>query len=167
MPSFESKLTFRKMRTSDLRSISQMHGRASPDTLYYRYLHPYKPTVCDMRDLARVRGEQGAVYVAVLEEPLGQVVGIACYKTDPHNRTVGQTAFLVEDAYQNRGIGRTLVARVIEDAFLNGIHVLEASIHPSNQRMLHLFEKSGYPYHATFSSGSIEAQILLYDRGPQ
>ncbi len=142
--------------------ILAMHDRVSSDSVYYRYLHPYKPTVEELDRLARLDRAMGAAFVATVhEERKEKAIGLGYYQTEPEDRTAGQPAVLIEDEYQNRGVGRALARLVLEHARTNGIQVLDALLHPANRRMMDLIEKSGLPFKANLSYGAYEVRIAL------
>lgn len=97
------------------------------------------------------------------EEWKEKVIGLGYYQTEPEDRTAGQPAFLIEDKYQNQGVGRALARQVIVRARTNGIQVLDALIHPANRRMMYLIEKSGLPFKAKLAYGACEVRIALQD----
>lgn len=150
----------RPMRPEDVPLVLEMHDRLSADTIYFRYLHPYKPTFAELDSLARCRNEEGAVFVLVVE-PLGKVIGLVFFKIDPTDPTTAQPAFLIEDGFQNKGLGRALTRLLVQDAVMKGIRVFEATVHPANRKMMHLFETSGLPYEAKLAYGSYEVRVRL------
>ncbi len=157
-------VSLRPMQPGDVPALLEMHGRLSPDSIYYRYLHPYKPTFEELDRLARMDRAIGAAFVGVTQEPgKERVIGLGFYQTEAENRATGQPAFLIEDEYQNQGLGRALARLVIEHARLNGLKVLNAVIHPANRRMMHLIKKSGMPYKARLSYGACDVRISLRD----
>jgi RimJ/RimL family protein N-acetyltransferase len=159
-------VTLRPMQPTDVTAILEMHDRLLSDTIYYRYLHPYKPTFEELDHLARLDRAMGAAFVAVIkEDEKDRVIGLGFYQTEAQNRTIGQPAFLVEDEYQNRGVGWALAGLVIQHARTSGLQVLDALIHYANRKMMRLIEKSGVPYKAKLSYGACEVRISLQDCG--
>lgn len=155
-------VTLRPMQPEDIPALLEMHNRMSSDSIYYRYLHPYKPTCEELDHLARLDRAMGAAFVAVISDSgKAKVIGLGLYQIEADSRTAGQPAFLIEDEYQNRGLGRALAQLVIEHARLNGLQFLNALIHPENRRMMHLIQKSGLPYEAKLAYGGCEVRISL------
>jgi RimJ/RimL family protein N-acetyltransferase len=157
-------VTLRPMQSSDVPALLEMHDRLSPDSIYYRYLHPYKPTFEELDHFTRMDDAKGGAFVAVIPE-VGKekVIGLGFYQTEAENRAAGQPAFLVEDEYQNQGLGRALARLVIDHARLNGLKVFDAVIHPANRRMMELIKKSGMSYEAKLSYGAYDVRISLRD----
>lgn len=119
----------------------------SERTLYKRYLRvvnclPHE----DMRYYLDV--DYIANYALVAESaPEGrapELVGIAQYVADPSTRGA-ETAFVVRDDWQGRGLGSLLLAHLIAIARENGIPSLEADVMADNAAMLHVFHKCGLP----------------------
>lgn len=157
-------VVLRPLQTQDARRVLEMHDRLSADTIYFRYLHPYKPTVEQVESVARLNGADGAAFVAIVKEPdREKVIGLGYYQTEAESPDTGQPAFLVEDDYQNRGLGRALARLIIEHARMNGIRVFDALIHPSNQRMMRLIQASGFSYEAKQSYGAYQVRVSLLD----
>ncbi len=50
------------------------------------------------------------------------------------------------DAYQGQGLGRQMMAILIEDARSAGCDGIELTTVPENERAFHLYEKSGFQY---------------------
>ncbi len=157
-------VALRPMQEGDVAAVQEMHDRLSFDSLYYRYLHPYRPTSEELCHLARLDPSSGAAFVAVMPlEGKDQVIGLAYYQSDANDCSTGQPAFLVEDRYQNQGVGSTLQRMVVQQARANGIKVFDALIHPANSRMMHMIEKDGLSYEAKLSYGAIEVRISLQE----
>lgn len=70
-------------------------------------------------------------------------VAVASYSSEPDADTA-EVAFLVEDAYQGRGIGTLLLERLAMAAEDAGIAVLEAFVMEQNHQMLSVFTDSGF-----------------------
>ncbi len=157
-------VALRPMQVTDVPAILEMHDRLSSDSIYYRYLHPYKPTVEELERLARLDRSLGAAFVAVITEAgKEKVIGLGYYQTDVEDRTAGQPAFLVEDQFQNRGLGRALARFVTQHAEMNGVRVLDALVHPANRRMMRVIEASGFSYEAKLGYGACEVRVSLQE----
>ena len=71
----------------------------------------------------------------------GRIIGVARYcRLTP---TTAEVAFVVEDAYQGRGIGGRLMRHLRDLALANGITVFVADVLTDNTSMVHLLEKVG------------------------
>ena len=78
------------------------------------------------------------------EEGRESIIAIGSYSRVP-NTDLAEVAFLVRDDWQNRGIGTTLFHYLVEIAQKYGITGFTAWVLADNNRMIHIFKKSGYP----------------------
>jgi len=87
--------------------------------------------------------------VAVLD---GRVVGMLGLQIEhsPRRRDCGNIGMAVHDAYQGQGVGRALMAAVIDlaDNWL-GLRRLELTVYTDNVRAIRLYEKSGFVVEGT------------------
>jgi L-amino acid N-acyltransferase YncA len=155
----------RRMRKDDIASIAEMHTRLSADSLYDRYLHPYKPTIEDIQKIYQISQAGGAAFVATLWGNPEKVIGVAHYgitksrpgetepATEPAAETAAEPAVIVEDQFQGLGLGRALLEHMAYSARANGIKVLKAVIHPANSRIMHLVTSGGLPYRKKYLQG--------------
>mgnify|MGYP001205046204 CR=1 FL=1 len=95
----------------------------------------------------RLEGNDGRFDYALLAEVDGKVVGSASLHRNRHPRTlhVAGLGMAVHDAYQGQGIGRTLLAALVEaaDKWLNIVRI-ELEVYPDNQRAVKLYESFGF-----------------------
>lgn len=73
----------------------------------------------------------------------------------PLNREEAEVAFLVEDAYQGKGIGTLLIERLAFAAELGGMKRLVATTVADNEAMLKVFEDCGYNPVARLKTGEV------------
>ena len=62
-----------------------------------------------------------------------------------------EVAFVVQDKWQNIGVGTFLLTYLVEIAKKHGIAGFTAEVMSDNTRMLHVFERSGYDIKSTVS----------------
>jgi GNAT superfamily N-acetyltransferase len=102
-------------------------------------------------------------------EPEGSddVIGVARYAlTGSSEEAKAELAIVVEDAYQNRGLGRLLLARLAAYARAHGITAFAATVLSQNTRVFHLITRSGLPAERhSRMRGEVEVSIPL-TRGP-
>lgn len=152
---------FRPARASDVPALLAMHARLSAQSLYSRYLGPYRPTARDLERLCRLSELEGAMYVAETTGPLAEVVGYACYVRDADQPQVAEPAVLVEDRYQRRGLGWALLRQISQHARQNGIAAFAALVHHDNAAMLGLIESSGFAYTLAPDQDAVEVRLHL------
>lgn len=82
----------------------------------------------------------------------GRVVGQVGLQTEtnPRRRHVGRLGMAVHDDWQGRGVGRALLAAVVDlaDHWL-GLRRLELQVYTDNARAIHLYEQVGFVIEGT------------------
>jgi len=156
-----TRVTLRPATPGDVGLIEKMHERLSNESIYYRYLGPYKPASSDLQQLCSMSGEQGFVLLATVEEPQLKVVGIAYYCIDPQNPISAEPAVLVEDAYQGCGLGKRIIIRLCQKAVQNGVESFDTYVHPTNLRVLQMIRGSGLKHECRFRDGLKELRVWL------
>jgi GNAT superfamily N-acetyltransferase len=104
-----------------------------------------------------------------------RVALVACFPGERAIRAVGrysrespataEVAFVVEDALQGQGIGRTLLFRLAEIARANGISRFSAWVLADNHDMLNLFRSVGWPMEAHIIGGIERVELQLPGAG--
>ncbi len=137
----------RPLVAADAELIDAMHERLSPQSIYYRYLQYRKPTLAEIAAVTQLDPAKGAGLVAVNPAAPTPIVGLAYYVREPHTpEPTAEAGILVEDLYQEQGIGRRLWQQLQLHAQTERIRWLRVLFHPSNQRMLRLVRGCGLPY---------------------
>jgi L-amino acid N-acyltransferase YncA len=153
-------LPVRPLEPADRGALAAAFERLSDRSRYQRFLG-LKPTL-PQRDLARlvnVDHVQREALVA-LDPADGAIVGVARYAARPGHDDVAELACEVTDDWQGRGIGRALIARVIERARANNIIRLTASAFAENAAAIALLRCFGF--HATGQSDGVrELELSL------
>jgi acyl-CoA synthetase (NDP forming)/GNAT superfamily N-acetyltransferase len=164
-----STVHVRQINTDDADRIVALHARFSDRTRYLRYFSPY-PRI-PARDLARFvtvdHRDREALVMATGED----LIAVGRYERLGPAATDAEVAFVVEDAFQGRGIGSLLLEHLAEAARAAGITRFVAEVLPENRAMLNVFHDAGYHVsrewadgvvHLTFpiaaTSKSVEAQ---------
>jgi RimJ/RimL family protein N-acetyltransferase len=141
-----ASLTLRPAVPDDLHQMWKMHRRLSANTLYYRYLRAYQPSLADLTQICTINEQAGRTLVATSGRFQKQIVAVAYYLKNKKQPGTAEVAFLVEDRFQGRGLGRLLLQRLIQIGRVAGLTTLEAFVHPENGAMLHLLRHSGLPF---------------------
>ena len=157
-------VTLRPIRPDDAPRLQEAFGRLSPESIFQRFL--------DQRALLPdVEAQRGAIVdyrtsmaiVAVVEEHGEEhIVGGARYLAiDPAKPDTAEAAITVIDEYQRRGLGTILVQHIVEYARTHGIRYFLATVHYSNEQILHFIEQSRLPAEKRLESGAWEIRIRL------
>lgn len=134
-------------------------GRSlSVESLEFRFLH--LPTI----DSALIDGLVSVDYdnqFALVGELNGRIVGVGRYARDPHLTDVAETAFIVDDKLQGKGLGTALLDRLAEVARDHGIRALEGDLLARNQRMLDMVAASGFEVMHRAEGGLLRVRLNL------
>ena len=139
------EITIRPIQPSDAPALQRGFTELSSDSIFFRFLE-HRSTLSDAEanELATVDYTTRMAFVAI--EPEGNLIAVARYGLiDPHNPTEAESAIIVGDQFQGRGVGRVLFARLIEYARQQGVQFFIANIHANNQRIMRFIEQYRLP----------------------
>ena len=109
----------RQIRPTDAPAIVAMHSRFSERTRYLRYFSPY-PRIPE-RDLERFVNVDHRDREAFVVLSGDRIVAVGRYERLGPRAADAEVAFVVEDAYQGRGIGSVLLEHLAAAARAGGI----------------------------------------------
>lgn len=157
-----SRYVFRQILPADSDKLFQMHERLSKETIYFRYMAPYRPTMAEMKTVCGLKASAGAAFVAQHKDKDDTIVGLAYYRFDPnHPDENPEFAIVVEDRFQGRGIGKALLQQLCRHAATAGVRQLNASILSRNRRMRNLLYRADYPFDERIQYDTVEATVDL------
>ncbi len=169
----QKAVTVRAIHPRDAEMIEKMHQRLTPESIYYRYLHPRAPTPAEIAAVCQLDQAKGAGLVATVAGMTGhggarpaaeRIVGVAYYVREAvAGPPTAEPGILVEDQFQGQGIGRALWQRLQQRAGHDQIRYLHVLSHPGNQRVQGLIQGGGLPYQATINGGLSEYLVILGD----
>lgn len=130
-------------RPEDTAGVEALHARCSPASLYQRYFTP-KNTWRE-ENLRKISGGHRGVTLVVTcgEDERGedQIVAIGnVFPLDPNDTALAEVALLVDDAWHGRGIGRLLLAHLIETTPRLGFEEVVAYVLADNEAMQALLD---------------------------
>ena len=135
----ELAIPTRPVQPDDEARFYRLWPRLSRESVYRRFHSPVHRLPAEtVRRLVQVDHD---LREAVVADIGGEVVGVARYDRSPTDSTTAEFAILVEDAWQNLGVGRQLLTQLIELARDRGIAVLTATVQPDNERVLGLIRR--------------------------
>ncbi len=160
-----TQATIRPIRPDDADHLQDTFSRLSMETIYQRF-HAFKKELSDeeAHSLATVDYDSRMAFVAVcLQNGRDTVVGVARYsQLDTKHPDVAESAVVVQDDYQGRGLGKLLLRRLVEYARAKGIRHLRGYMQVGNDRMLYLVKSSGLPHKTKFIGGVWQVDIDLH-----
>ncbi len=134
-----SVVLIRAIRVADAERLCRMFDRLSPTSIYRRYLAPVtRASARALLNLAGIDGETRGATVALAGD---EIIGVARWERLASGHEA-EVAILVEDAWQSRGLGRRLLARVAGDAGRRQIDALVAAILGDNRPGLRLVQST-------------------------
>jgi len=139
-----SVVHIRPIRPDDAPRLQELYDRLSRDTAYQRFFTVMKRLPPDWaRILATVDYRRRLALLAEHDGPHGvELVGVGRYEPTDEPDTV-EVAFVVQDAWQNRGLGAILVREVLDAADARGMRRFRAYVLSDNRRMLDLITRFG------------------------
>ncbi|WFE34397.1 bifunctional GNAT family N-acetyltransferase/acetate--CoA ligase family protein [Micromonospora sp. WMMD975] len=149
----------RQIRADDATAIVAMHARFSERTRYLRYFSPY-PRIPE-RDLKRfvtVDHRDREAFVVLAGE---RIVAVGRYERLGPASPEAEVAFVVEDAYQGRGIGSVLLEHLADAAGRHGIAHFVAEVLPANGTMLRVFGDFGYQVQRQYADGVVHLSFPI------
>lgn len=159
----QTAVTIRPVTPADLDLLVDLHGRLSDETLFKRFLRPYRPTVRDIAFITNLPQSQGAAVMATTTSRQREMaIGLAYYVIEDSAQPVtAEPAFVVDDWYQGQGIGTKLFAALRQTAVAQKIKAFNAVMHPANSSMMRIFQRSGLPLRQCRGYGEREVHIRL------
>ena len=128
-------VTYRTIQADDVERLRRMFQRCSRETIYRRFFS-YTPQAPEwmLRRLALVDYVNRHAVVAVVDD---EIVGVARFdKVGAGDEA--EIAICVEDAWQRRGIARTLLSWMTEIARSRGVATMTAEVQSDNAAVLAL-----------------------------
>lgn len=140
-----TEIFFRPIKSTDDRSLRDMLYSLSPESIYYRFFQPLKKfSFSDRQKFITLNYRDELAIVGCVARPGGdEMVAVGRYMREPSTNTA-EVAFIVQDNWQNRGMGGYLLAFLARIARKNGIQQLKASVLRNNKPMLNVFQTSGF-----------------------
>jgi RimJ/RimL family protein N-acetyltransferase len=150
-----ARIRLRPILPGDEASLVALHGRLSQQSAYQRFFTIMRRLPLNWAHyLANVDYERRLALVAV-EPGTGDVVGVARYEATSDPRTV-EVALVVQDSWQNRGLGTRLFAQLLHAATLNGVERFRAWVLADNRRMVDLIARFGVIGERHLEQGVVE-----------
>ena len=132
--------SIRPARRGDEAGLTDFHARLSERTRVLRFFGPWRVTADFVERLTHFDGVDACCLVAERDDT---IVAVAEY-----DRVAGhpeaEVAFVIEDAYQGRGLGTLLLEHLAGVARRHGIKRFVADTLAENHRMLQVFKDVGF-----------------------
>jgi RimJ/RimL family protein N-acetyltransferase len=157
-----ARVWVRRLEPADRHALTQSFERLSDRSRIQRFLGPKRElTDHDLTQFLYVDHVRREALVAI-DPANGSIVGVGRYCMWPQGDNVAELAGEIVDDWQGRGIGRELLARIIERAGANEIRKLTASAFSDNAAALALLKRAGFTTNRC-GYGVSELQLELRD----
>lgn len=156
-----TEIFFRPVKPTDEPALSEMLYSLSRESIRTRYFthtmtFPHK----DVQQLTNIDYRQDISIVGTVPSVSGeQIVAIAQYFLDPKTQAA-EVAFIVQDEWQQKGMGTFLLDYVTKIAKQRGVKRFYAKVLPTNKAMLSIFYNSGYKVNTEFDG---DVYSITYD----
>jgi acyl-CoA hydrolase/GNAT superfamily N-acetyltransferase len=153
---------FRAIKPSDEDEMRRLFYRFSDEAVYYRYFSPVK-VMPHSRMQQYVNVDYGKIISIVGfigDEGSGKIIAEGRYVKHP-DRPLADVAFVVDEAFQGKGIASCLLKQLTGSARASGLKGFTADVISSNRSMMRVFEKSGLVVTARFEEGAYELTMML------
>ena len=156
----------RPVRPDDEPRLADLYERLSRDSAYQRFFTLMRHLPSDWYHFfANVDYVRRLALVAERETVGGvQLIGVGRYEPADEPATA-EVAFVVEEGWQERGLGAILLGAVLDAAAARGIERFRADVLADNHRMLRLFTSRTRVEHRATESGVTALRFRRLDAG--
>ncbi len=151
---------FRAIKPSDEEEMRRLFYRFSDQAVYYRYFSPIKTMPHKkMQEYVNVDYRHAMSIVAIIDDSgVEKIIGEGRYVRS-QTEAFADTAFIVDENYQGRGISTYLFNLLIKAAREDGVPGFKADVLENNRAMLKVYEKAPFPVKTVLSEGVYKISI--------
>jgi len=151
-----TQVRMRPIRPDDEPRLVALYEHLSRDSRYQRFFSVRQRLPPDwVRFLANVDYQRRFALVAEAPDDPDTLIGVARYEPGSKPDLV-EVAFVVQDAWQGRGLGTVLFRELLAAAESNGIRRFQAWVLAENRRMLALIARLGDVQQRASAQGVVE-----------
>jgi acetyltransferase len=162
-----TSVLIRPIRPEDEPMMVQFHQTLSEQSVYFRYFHMLQLNQRIAHErltrICFIDYDREMALVAEREDPQTgsrEIVAVG-RMTKLHGVNEAEIAFIVSDAYQNRGLGSQLVRMLLDVARQEKLERLLADILPENRAMQRVFKNLGFRLRHSLEDEVVKAEITL------
>jgi acyl-CoA hydrolase/GNAT superfamily N-acetyltransferase len=150
------KCHIRAVRPTDESMLRDLFYNLSESSVYFRYFSPKRTMPhANLQTYVNLQEDEGVSLVVTLgPRENRKIIAEARYMVEP-GEGFADSAFMVDENYQGRGIASYLLNYLIEIAQEKGLKGFKADVLFSNQPMLKVYEKVPYKILKHFSDGIV------------
>ncbi|MGC8658107.1 MAG: GNAT family N-acetyltransferase [Desulfomonilaceae bacterium] len=150
------KCHIRAVRPTDETMLRDLFYNLSESSIYFRYFSPKRSMPHkNLQSYVNLKEDEGvSIVVTTGPRENRKMIAEARYMVEPGDG-FADTAFMVDENYQGRGIATYLLNYLIEIAKERGLKGFKADVLFSNQPMLKVYEKVPFRIHKRFADGVV------------
>lgn len=135
----------RPIRPDDVPALQRLHSRLSEQTIYLRFFGPVSELSENKAQyFAHIDGIDHFALVALDPSNPEEIIAFVRYDREPGEERA-EYAAIVEDSWQERGLGMRLTRMLIDVARNKEVQFLYGLVMPQNKRMLNLLRDLDLP----------------------
>jgi GNAT superfamily N-acetyltransferase len=155
-----TEVVIRAIVPEDAPLLQALFRRLSPESVYLRFLTRLKEL--SQNQAVRLANVDYYTQMALVATLGPDIIGVARYAPSMDQAPgMAEAAVVVQDEYQSRGLGTLLLSRLSDYAREHGVVAFVASIHQSNERILHFVRKSGLRTESRIEAGVWQIRVYL------
>jgi acyl-CoA hydrolase/RimJ/RimL family protein N-acetyltransferase len=156
-----TEIFFRPVKPTDEPALSEMLYSLSEESIRTRYMtHTVVFPHRDIQRFTNIDYRHDIAIVGIIPRVSGEeIVALVQYFLDPKTRAA-EVAFLVQDEWQQKGMGTFLLDYITQIAKQRGVKKFYAKVLPTNEPMLTIFHNSGYKVNTEFDGYAYD---ITYD----
>jgi GNAT superfamily N-acetyltransferase len=155
---------FRPIRPSDEDGMRRLFYRFSDRAVYYRYFSPIKAMPHSrMQEYVNVDYSETLSIVGLVDDSEHERIIAEGRYVRTRGSALADVAFVVDEAYQGRGIASYLMELLYQAARKRGVRGFTADILADNHSMLAVMNKLALPVQTRLSGEAYELKILFDD----
>ena len=135
-----TRLALRPIRADDEPRLVALYDQLSRHTAYQRFFTVMKRLPPDWAHFLANVDYRRRLALVVEHGPATELIAVARYESTDEPATA-EIAFVVQDAWQNRGLGTLLLGDLLAAAEARGIRRFHAYVLADNRRMLDLLQR--------------------------
>ncbi len=145
-------------------ALQRFHGRLSERTIYLRFFGSLEELPKEKaRFFAHVDGVDHYALVALDPEDQDEIIALVRYDREPGGEKA-EYAALVEDRWQDHGVGLALTRRLIDEARGKGVRFFYAMVMGKNKSMLELLRHLDLPEHERLEDGIKHVEFVIVSK---
>ena len=158
----------RPILPSDAPRLQEGFKYLSPRSIYMRFFETYKSLPDEMaQSFSNLDYQERMAFIGEIDiDGQRRIIGVARFgMLGPERPGMAESAVVVADDFQRRGLGSMLVQRLVNYACLHGVQSMLATVHISNLAILNFIRSSGFLFsRKMLEPGVFEITIHLPSR---